>query len=308
MARKPRIEYPGAFYHVITRGNRKAAIFKDDKDRLKFLQKLTEYKKRYNFILYAYSLMDNHIHLLLETGDVSLSKIMQGLLQSYTQWYNGKYGVVGHLFQGRFKSILCDKREYLLNLIRYIHLNSVRAGLVRDPLEYMWSSHRIYLGIERSDLVDCDLVLSQFSKNRKEAIKLYERFVLEWIDGGKRVEFYRTVDQRFLGKEEFVEGAKQRVREEFCREENILKDKTLEGIVNSVKRITGVSLDELRGGSRREKIIEMRSIFVCLAIKYTDRKRKEIASFLGRTAKMVCHLERKVDGRILKGIEERLGW
>jgi len=137
MARKSRIEYPGAFYHVMTRGNRKQVVFKDDKDRLKFLRKLLEYKEKYGFALYAYILMKNHIHLLIETRDVPLSRIMQGLLQSYTQWYNGKYRVVGHLFQGRYKAILCDKKVYLLNLIRYIHLNCIRVGLVKEPSAYI---------------------------------------------------------------------------------------------------------------------------------------------------------------------------
>jgi len=137
MARKSRIEYPGAFYHVMTRGNRKQVVFKDDKDRLKFLRKLLEYKEKYGFALYAYILMKNHIHLLIETRDVPLSRIMQGLLQSYTQWYNGKYRTVGHLFQGRYKAILCDKKVYLLNLIRYIHLNCIRVGLVKEPSAYI---------------------------------------------------------------------------------------------------------------------------------------------------------------------------
>ena len=173
MARKPRVEYPGAFYHVMTRGNRKEAIFKDDKDRLRFLRKVLEYKERYGFILYAYILMKNHIHLLIETRDAALSKIMQGLLQSYTQWYNGKYRTVGHLFQGRYKSILCDKKVYLLNLIRYIHLNCVRAGLVRDPGEYKWSSHRIYLG--RTSKMVC--YLEKKIDDRK--LRVMER-ILEW--------------------------------------------------------------------------------------------------------------------------------
>ena len=109
MARKPRIEYPGAFYHVIARGNRKEPIFLNDEDRKNLLDRLKGYKNRYSFILYAYVLMDNHIHLLMETREIPLSKVMQGVLQSYTQWYNKKYQTVGHLFQGRYKAMLCDK-------------------------------------------------------------------------------------------------------------------------------------------------------------------------------------------------------
>ena len=136
MARKPGIEYPGAFYHVITQCNRNQVIFKDNEDRRVFLRKLLDYKEKYRFILYAYILTDNHIHLLIEVGKAPLSKIMQCLLQSYTQWYNSKYRTVVHLFQGRYKAIVCDKGRYLLNLIRYIHLNCVRAGTVSDPKDY----------------------------------------------------------------------------------------------------------------------------------------------------------------------------
>ncbi len=310
MARKPRIEYPGAFYHVITRGNRKAAIFKDDKDRGRFLQKLLEYKERYGFILYAYTLMDNHIHLLIEVGKVPLSKIMQGLLQSYTQWYNGKYRLVGHLFQGRYKAILCDKDVYLLNLIRYIHLNCVRAGIVRDPSDYKWSSHRIYLGLEKSKIVAPDFVLSQFSRNKQEAIRMYGAFVLEWKGEGKQDEFYRTIDQRLLGEEDFIVEVKRRAGEELVREEDVLRNMTLDEIAKGVKQVTGVELDDLRSRSRGKEIVWARSLFVLLSLKYADYdyKRKEIASYLDRTPKMVCYLERKIDKGKLRAIERRLGW
>ena len=308
MARKPRIEFPGAFYHVITRGNRKAAIFKDDRDRERFLQKLREYKERYGFIIYAYTLMYNHIHLLIETGKVPLSKIMQGFLQSYTQWYNGKYITVGHLFQGRYKSILCDKRIYLLNLIRYIHLNMVRAGLVKDPAEYKWSSHRIYLGIEESDFVDCDFVLAQFAKTRKRAIKLYKEFVMEWIGEGKKEEFYRTVDQRFLGREGFVEEVKKKIGEELRREENILKNKTFEEIAEGVKQVTGVNLDLLHSRRRKSVIVEARSLFVRLALMYSNYKRKEIAEYLGKVPRIIPYLERKLDDKRFELMVKKLQW
>ena len=132
MARKPRIEYEGAFYHVITRGNRREKIFRDKKDFLKYLEILSHYKKRYRFRLYSYVLMSNHVHLLMETGKVSLSKVKQGINQSYTAYFNRKYKTVGHLFQGRYKALLCDRERYLLSLIKYIHFNPVRAKMVKD--------------------------------------------------------------------------------------------------------------------------------------------------------------------------------
>lgn len=308
MARKPRIEYPGAFYHVITRGNRKAVIFNDDKDRERFLQKLLEYKKRYSFIIYAYTLMDNHIHLLIETGKVPLSKIMQGILQSYTQWYNGKYRIVGHLFQGRYKSILCNKGVYLLNLIRYIHLNPVRAGIVRDPADYNWSSHRVYLGLERSKIVNTGFVLSQFSRSKQKSVKMYESFVLEWMEDGRKEEFYSTVDQRFLGDEKFVEGAKEMVEEEFHREDNILRYRALEEIAKGVEKITGISLYDLRSRSRRKDIVEARSLFVRLSLIYSKNRRKEIAQFLGRVPRIIPYLERRLDDNRLQLVVKKLQW
>jgi len=307
MARKPRIEYPGAFYHVMTRGNRKEAIFKDDRDRLRFLQKLVEYKEKYGFVLYAYTLMKNHIHLLIETKDASLSKIMQGLLQSYTQWYNGKYRTVGHLFQGRYKAILCDKKLYLLNLIRYIHLNCVRAGLVKDPGLYKWSSHRIYLGLEENKIIDTDFVLSQFARNKKEAIKMYEAFVLEWLGEDRKGEFYSVIDQRFLGNKDFVVEVKRRIGEEL-QLEDIIKGKGLEEISAGVEQITGIGLDRLRGRSRRKAEAEARGLFVCLALAYSKSKRGEIASYLGRTTKMVSYLESKISKRKLRVMEKLLEW
>jgi putative transposase len=143
MARKPRIEYEGAFYHVITRGNQRQKIFREASDYEKYQQYLTIYKNRHHYALYAYVLMGNHIHLLLETRDVPLSRIMQGINQSYTLFFNRKYREVGHLFQGRYKAILCDRDAYLLSLLQYIHNNPVRAKIAGTAASYRWSSHRL---------------------------------------------------------------------------------------------------------------------------------------------------------------------
>jgi len=109
MAREPRVEFEGAFYHVIARGNQRQDIFRDDKDRAIYLERLEHYRKRYDFKLYAYVLMSNHVHLLIETQKIPLSKIMQGIQFTYTQYYNRRHRTVGHLFQGRYKAILCDR-------------------------------------------------------------------------------------------------------------------------------------------------------------------------------------------------------
>ena len=126
MPRKPRVEYSGAFFHVICRGNQRQTIFHNDADRRLYLERLEQYRQRYGFTIYAYVLMFNHVHLLLETGNVPLSKIMQGLQFTYTRYFNRRYHKSGHLFQGRYKAILCDRNEYLLEL----------AGIKRQNLSY----------------------------------------------------------------------------------------------------------------------------------------------------------------------------
>ena len=146
MPRKPRVEYSGAFYHVITRGNQRQNLFRDDKDREFYLDRLEQYRKRYGFTIYAYVLMSNHVHLLIETGKTPLSKIMQGLQFSYTRYFNRRYRKIGHLFQGRYRAIICDRQEYLLELVRYIHLNPARTKQPSVLDEHRWSNHRAYLG------------------------------------------------------------------------------------------------------------------------------------------------------------------
>lgn len=308
MARKPRIEYPGAFYHVMARGNHRESILKDDSDRERFLKKLLEYKERYGFILYAYTLMGDHIHLLIEVRKEPISRIMQGLLQSYTQWYNHKYKTVGHLFQGRYKAILCDKNSYLLNLVRYIHLNPVRAGIVKEPAKYKWSSHRIYLGLALSKIVDTEFVLSQFSPRLRESRKIYQSFVLEWINEGKREDFYGTIDQRFLGEEDFIEEVKKKSGKELLIEDDVLKNKTLDEIAKEVEKLTGVTLSDLCNRNRKKEIVEARSLFVRLALLYTKYKRKEIAEYLGRVPRIIPYLVGKLSDEKLQSIKAKLQW
>lgn len=132
MARRPRVHFPGALYHVISRGNQRQKIYKDDPDYQRFETLLGEVIKRHALTLYAYVLMPNHFHLLLEVGRVPLSKAMQVLLYRYTRGYNQRHRKSGHLFQGRYKAILCDRDNYLMELIRYLHLNPVRAGMASD--------------------------------------------------------------------------------------------------------------------------------------------------------------------------------
>lgn len=182
MARPLRIEYPGAIYHITSRGNARQPIYEDDEGRKVFLELLGFIVDRFNWLCHAYCLMDNHYHLLIETQDGNLSLGMRQLNGIYTQRFNKRHGRVGHLFQGRFKAILVDRENYLLELCRYVVLNPVRAGMVRSSGRYKWSSYHATAGTEKiSSFLATDWVLSQFGRSRKVAQEKYKTFVEEAI-------------------------------------------------------------------------------------------------------------------------------
>ncbi len=147
MARPLRIEYPGALYHITSRGNARADIFDDNPDREKFLSILGVVVRKYRWICHGYCLMDNHYHLLVETPESNLCRGMRQINGLYTQGFNRRHGRVGHLFQGRYKSILVEKDSYLLQLSRYIVLNPVKAGMVKAPEDWEWSSYQSTAGL-----------------------------------------------------------------------------------------------------------------------------------------------------------------
>jgi putative transposase len=182
MARPLRIEYPGAVYHVTARGNARAAIFLDDDDRRRFLALLAEAVERRGWACYAYCLMDNHYHLLIETASANLSRGMRHLNGVYTQRFNRAHGRVGHVFQGRYKAILVEKQAYLLELCRYVVLNPVRAGMVTGAGDWVWSSYRETVGARvarRDALVPLSKawLLAQFADDEHAARAAYRRFV-----------------------------------------------------------------------------------------------------------------------------------
>ena len=279
MARKPRIHLPGGLYHVISRGNQKQKIFLDEKDLKTYLSYLSEYKVRYSFRLYAYVLMPNHFHLLVEVGEIPLSKIMQSLLFRYTRYFNRRYGKVGHLFQGRYRGILCDRDVYLLGLVRYIHLNPVRGRLVSDPEEYRWSGHLSYLGRGKDDLVDEGLVLEQFSRDSFVARRKYRAFVLEGVGGHHEERYYGVRDQRYLGEESFIE----RVEEEAKVSEERFYDLTVDLIAREVSKAIGIPLERLYSLTRGRQGAYGRSVVAYLARAVSGHLVKDVAGHFGRS-------------------------
>jgi putative transposase len=213
MPRKARAEVEGGLYHIITRGNNRGQIFNSPADYEKFLALLTVQKLKLPFFLYAYCLMSNHVHLLIERQANAVGRIMQRLLTGYAQYYNRRYRRVGHLLQGRYKAILCQSDRYLSELVRYIHLNPVRARMVNQPEDYAYSSHRIYLGMESTGIVDVDPVLRHFGAKKDVARLRYRQFVAAAIKHGHREEFYAPDEGRILGTEEFIDATIHRIGE-----------------------------------------------------------------------------------------------
>jgi putative transposase len=206
MARPLRITYPGAFYHVTSRGNEKKDVFKSRKDREKFLEYLTSATERYGAVIHVYCLMDSHYHLLLETPACNLSQIMQHINGAYTTYFNVKRKRVGHLFQGRFKAILVDADEYATELSRYIHLNPVRAGIAGKPEDYPWSSYRSYIGQSvGSEWLKRDFVLGYFGKTAANAMKSYRTFVEELLGEEYESPLKNTYGTAILGTNGFIE-------------------------------------------------------------------------------------------------------
>jgi len=222
--------------------------------------------------------MSNHVHLLIETRDIPLSKILQGVNQRYTMYYNRRYKTVGHLFQGRYKAILCDRERYLLALLKYIHYNPLRAKIAESLGQYPWSSHQAFFTkTERSELLDTDLVLRMFSENKGRARKQYAMFM---NDGAtvKQDDVYATVDQRLLGDERFIEKVVEKHDGEIKKERR-KKEYTLPRIARVIERRCGVSLEDLRSWRRTINILTARRLFSILAKEYGYTGR-EIAAYL----------------------------
>lgn len=288
MARKPRLEFSHAFYHVIVRGNQRQKVFLQNKDYEDYLSKLKFYRDKFGFVIYAYCLMPNHVHLLIETGDAPLSKIMHGLQFSYTQAFNKRHKKVGHLFQGRYKAIVCDKDSYLLELIRYIHLNPVRAKLADRPQEYRWSSHREYIG--EPAIVDAGAVFL-FGRSKASAVNAYNRFVLDGMKEGHREDYYSLKDQRVLGEDEFAENLIKRTAGWQGGYWNV----EMREMIGKACEAFGVDALLLRSVGRGRREALARGVVTFLAKRLCGMTLRKAGSFFNRNEQAMSYLLRMVE-------------
>lgn len=204
MARPLRIEYAGALYHVTSRGDRREVIYLDDEDREAWLEVLALVCERFNWRCHAWCLMDNHYHLVIETIEGNLSRGMRQLNGVYTQQSNRRHQQSGHLFQGRYKAILIDRDSYLLEVIRYVVLNPVRAHMVREAGDWSWSSYRAMVGeVPVPEWLEVDWLLARFGEQRSVAIKRYSEFVAGGV--GSPSVWESQVHPHYLGDGAFIE-------------------------------------------------------------------------------------------------------
>lgn len=276
MARPLRITYPGAFYHITSRGNERKSVFKSRQDRIRFLEYLCTASGRYDAVVHAYCLMDNHYHLLLETPLGNLPQIMHHINGAYTTYFNVKRSRSGHLFQGRYKSILLEKDEYAKELSRYIHLNPVRANMVSAPEKYEWSSYRQYIGIKMPEKwLDRHLILGYFGKNPSVAEKKYKAFVDRMAGKDYKSPLHDVTGSVLLGSQDFI----KKIKNEYLQGLNPSSD------VPAIRALaTKVSIRQISDAAKRtfaEDEKTARKVTIYLSHKHSGEKLKAIGEQFG---------------------------
>jgi REP-associated tyrosine transposase len=291
MARQLRIEYPGALYHVMSRGIERRELFRDDRDRERYLGILERSVERFGFRLYAYCLMGNHVHLALETGKVALSRVMKSVNTSYAGYFNVRHRRSGYLFQGRYKALLVDKDEYLLGLVRYIHMNPVKAAIVTRPGDYQWSSHRSYLS-KAPKWLAVDDVLERFGSRRSVARTRFAEFFKETEE--RPYEAARRYVQTVVGEEGFARTILERAEPESL----VIRKIEPANLVRWVAREEKVDEVELRGPGRRRDLARVRAICGFLAREVARLPLSRIARDIGRDTSTLWRDVEKLEGKM----------
>ena len=306
MPRHKKINVPGAIHHVIVRGHNRQQIFLNDKDRNDFLSRLEEGLSQTGCRCLAWSLLSNHFHLLIRTGSRPLGDLMRKVLSGYAIAFNRRHNRHGYLYQNRYKSVLCQEDAYLLELIRYIHLNPVRAGIVKDMNEldrYRWSGHAVLVGRRRRKWQDRQGVLGHFSKKKKEAVRAYRQFVMDGFAMGRRndltggglkrsaggweglrelrrsQEHWRG-DERILGDGAFVDKILKAAEEELSSKEKLKRQGwDLNRLVDEVCRLLDVASEDLHKKGRANNLSMAKGVICYLGYYKLDISGAELAGF-----------------------------
>jgi REP element-mobilizing transposase RayT len=293
MARPVRIEYPGAVYHVICRGNDRRAVFRDDQDRKTYLEKLSLYCGQKSVDLLSYCLLTNHIHLLLETPEGNLSKMMQPFQTSYTVYFNRRHRRSGHVFEQRYKALLVDKDNYLLEVSRYIHLNPVAAKIVGRPQDYRWSSYGAYLKGKGIAGLKAETVLGYFVGGRRKQLAQYREFV----EGEKeRWAEPEVLKQVFIGDEEFMEWARQKAGKISVAQGHY----PLKRIVAAVSNVSGVGAEQIKRPQQNNEVVKQsRELVSYVSRRYSDVGLGELARYLQvKELSTPCHAVTRAEDRL----------
>jgi len=308
MPRGPRLDAPGVLHHVMGRGLDRQLIFRDDQDRDDFVRRLAGLAEARAVIVYAWVLLPNHFHLLVRTGKRPLARMMRSLLTGYAGAFNRRHRRSGHLFQNRYKSIVVDEEPYLLELVRYLHLNPLRAGLVsglRELARYAYSGHPALIGKKSYPWQETGEVLRQFAPTLRQGRARYQAFVADGVRPGRRPELMggglvRSIggwaavqklhrgregyasDERILGRSEFVEGLLEELqREEARRTRAVRKAPDLPSLMAKVARDSGVTVEALVGGGRRRDVTWARDGLAYLWVEVLGRSGRQLARELG---------------------------
>jgi putative transposase len=314
MPRQSRLDVPGTLHHVIGRGIEGSKIFRGRGDREDFLGRLGKLCEAKALSVYAWALLGTHFHLLVRSGNQSLSQSMRKLLTGYVVNFNRRHKRYGHLFQNRYKSILCEEDPYLLELTRYIHLNPLRARMVRDLGElkvYPWTGHSAIMGKQERRWQDVGAVLGYFGRRQKRAMVGYEQYVREGVEKGRRPELVggglrrslggwsevlslrrrgekAVSDERILGSGEFIEQllseAEGKVKETLGWRGRV---PSLQGLLSKISKRDGVEEEAVRGGDRRRLVVGVRKLFCQIAVRRLGYSGAAVARFLGVTTSLV---------------------
>lgn len=281
MGRKPRIEFNGALYHVIQRGNNKEYVFKNNADKKYFLGKLKEYKKMMDFEIYGYVIMDNHYHIVIRCRETIISKIMHRVNNDYGKYYNISYERTGHVFQERYTGLLVKDDKYLFSLLRYVHQNPVKANMCRKVSDYFWSSDSTYRKNLTGKLVDIDFVLNIFSLDRTTAINEYIKF----MDSSKLEESKYFEETNIIGENTASGGQTETARPTL--------DEILREIANNEEDI----IRSIKSGSRKRNLSAYKRLFVMKSLSW-NYTLKEIGNNIGLSESAVCLIANKYWGEL----------